>query len=698
MRNTDFELLAPAGSFETFRAVIEAGADAVYVGGSHFGARAYADNFTEEELLKAIDYAHLRGVKVYLTVNTLLKNSELEDELVNYLRPYYEKGLDAVLVQDFGALSFIHSVFPELPIHTSTQMTVTNIDGVKFLQKYGVTRVVMAREVSIAEMKRIHQETGMELEAFVHGALCYCYSGQCFFSSILGGRSGNRGRCAQPCRLPYTVGKENSYILSLKDMCGIKDIPKLKDGGVYSLKIEGRMKKASYAAGIVSIYRKYLDTYNLSSEDEKHIWDLGNRCGFTDTYYHKHNDSDMVTYVKPNYATDNEKYHEQIIDRYVNALSKLKINGKAHIFLDKPISLSLSYGDITVSATGQPAMAAKNVPLEASAVASRLAKTGDTDFEFDKLEVVCGEGVFVPNGALNKLRRDAIELLYEKILQGYRRSFNEDYIWHTLTSNNDNIESEKFIASVVTKEQLSAVLESKLISTVYVPIELSDAANLSLIKEAGKNVVLSLPSICRQRSENRVINALKANKYDGVVVKNYEELELVRRLCPDTCIIADHNLYTYNDAAVEAFKEAGVKYNTVPIELNNREIKARNNQDSEIIIYGHYPLMTAAGCVHKNTEGCDGKPQITYMTDRYNKQFAVRNYCADCYNVIYNCVPTYIWDKASQLRASGISRFRLDFTIEDAKQTEHILNLVSGIDSLNKTDEFTNGHFKRGVE
>ena len=266
MRNKDFELLAPAGSLEILKGVIESGADAVYVGGSMFGARAYANNFTEEELLEAIDFAHLRGVKVYLTVNTLIKNSEFS-KLYDYLLPYYKRGLDAVIVQDLGVVKAIHEYFPSMEIHTSTQMTVTGADGVRFLSQFGVTRVVMAREVSLAEMKRIHEETGMELEAFVHGALCYSYSGQCLFSSILGGRSGNRGRCAQPCRLPYTVeGKKDEYILSLKDMCGIKALDKLHDAGVYSLKIEGRMKTALYVATVARTYRKAIDDYLESPE------------------------------------------------------------------------------------------------------------------------------------------------------------------------------------------------------------------------------------------------------------------------------------------------------------------------------------------------------------------------------------------------------------------------------------------------
>ena len=240
-----------------------------------FGARAYANNFSEEELLEAIDYAHLFGRKVYLTVNTLLKNAELTRKLYDYILPFYRRGLDAVLVQDMGVFSFIREYFPDFPIHTSTQMTITGVEGARMLQSLGAERIVMAREVSLSEMKEIYDQTGVELEAFVHGALCYCYSGQCLFSSMLGGRSGNRGRCAQPCRLAYSVLDENhntyekeSFVLSLKDMCGIEDLNKLWEAGVYSLKIEGRMKQAPYAAGIVSFYRKYIDRFLAQKKKE----------------------------------------------------------------------------------------------------------------------------------------------------------------------------------------------------------------------------------------------------------------------------------------------------------------------------------------------------------------------------------------------------------------------------------------------
>ena len=712
MRNDKFELLAPAGSFETFKAVIEAGADAVYVGGTSFGARAYADNFSQEELLLAIDYAHLRGVKVYLTVNTLLKNSEIKNELIEYLSPFYERGLDAVLVQDFGTLSLIHKSFPLLPIHTSTQMTVTGVEGVRFLKNYGVTRVVMAREVSLMEMKKIHEETGMELEAFIHGALCYCYSGQCLFSSMLGGRSGNRGRCAQPCRLPYEVNGKNSYILSLKDMCGIENIKELEECGVYSLKIEGRMKKSSYAAGIVSIYRKYLDSYVLTAEDKGHIMDLGNRCGFTDSYYHIHNDSRIVTYVKPNYATDNEKYHNEIIKRYVEQQTRLMVSGEANIFVNKPISLSVSYGDITVSANGMEALEAMKVPLDEATVEARLKKTGDTDFQFESLKVNVGEGVFVPNGALNQLRRDALDLLYKELLKTYHRAKVDVSLANHICETSNKVasavetynNSPVFSASVETQEQLDCVIKQAEIERIYLPEELCSDNNVMSINKAGKTVYMSLPAICRLRSADWVASAIENSSaigntsIMGFLVKNYEELQIVKEGRPDAKIVLDHNMYTYNDYAIEEFLQAGADYVTVPLELNSKEIAGRNNLSSEMIIYGYYPLMTTAGCVHKNISGCDKTPQITYLTDRYKKNFAVKNYCRDCYNVIYNSLPTLLWNNIDNLKKNKINFFRFSFTIESAKMTQHILDITFNGKAIAKNDEFTNGHYKRGVE
>lgn len=705
MRNKDFELLAPAGNLEIFKGVIESGADAVYVGGSMFGARAYANNFTEEELLEAIDFAHLRGVKVYLTVNTLIKNSEFS-KLYDYLLVYYKRGIDAVIVQDIGVVKAIHEYFPSMEIHTSTQMTVTGADGVRFLSQFGVTRVVMAREVSLAEMKRIHEETGMELEAFVHGALCYSYSGQCLFSSILGGRSGNRGRCAQPCRLPYTVeGKKDEYILSLKDMCGIKALDKLHDAGVYSLKIEGRMKQLEYACGVVKYYRSYIDSKKpVSDADYDRIKALGNRCGFTDRYYFDHNGSDMVTYVKPNFVSNAAEPSTE--------KRKLSIEGELVLREGEPGSLTVKRGDVTYKALIEPVSAALKAPLDKKAAIDRINKTGDTDFEFSHIKAQIGENVFVPNGALNKLRRDAISGLCDKLLEKYYRNDARytdmsrltalpEHVVKSDAAHDEAINDYTTICSCMTRAQLDTLIGYECFDVFYLDFDMYDrktliqlfADDVKSLTKRNKKVYLMLPTIFRADSSDYFVSIAKELdkvSFEGFVVKNYEELYLTENLFTGKKVILDHNMYTFNDVSKSAFFEHGVSGDTVPLELNSREIMHRNNIGSQMIVYGYYPLMTTANCVHKNTKGCDKKQKLIYLKDRYNKSFAVCNNCKECYNTIYNSLPTMLTKNIGKLKEAGIRSFRYSFTIETPKQIKAVMD--------DKVAEYTNGHYKRGVE
>lgn len=708
MRNKDFELLAPAGNLEIFKGVIESSADAVYVGGSMFGARAYANNFTEEELLEAIDFAHLRGVKVYLTVNTLIKNSELS-KLYDYLLVYYKRGLDAVIVQDIGVVKAIHEYFPSMEIHTSTQMTVTGADGVRFLSQFGVTRVVMAREVSLAEMKRIHEETGMELEAFVHGALCYSYSGQCLFSSILGGRSGNRGRCAQPCRLPYTVeGKKDEYILSLKDMCGIKALDKLHDAGVYSLKIEGRMKQLEYACGVVKYYRSYIDSMKpVTDADYDRIKALGNRCGFTDRYYFDHNGSDMVTYVKPNFVSNAAEPSPE--------KRKLSIEGELVLREGEPGSLTVKRGDVTYKASIEPVSAALKAPLDKKAAIDRINKTGDTDFEFSHIKAQIGENVFVPNGALNKLRRDAISGLCDKLLKKYYRDdaryadissmceLPEHVVKSDATHEDGAVNAKDYttICSCMTRAQLDTLISYECFDVFYLDFDMYDrktliqqfADDVKSLTKRNKKVYLMLPTIFRADSSDYFVSIAKELdkvSFEGFVVKNYEELYLTENLFTGKKVILDHNMYTFNDVSRSVFFEHGVSGDTVPLELNSKEIMHRNNIGSQMIVYGYYPLMTTANCVHKNTKGCDKKQKLIYLKDRYNKSFAVCNNCKECYNTIYNSLPTMLTKNISKLKEAGIRSFRYSFTIETPKQIKAVMD--------DKVAEYTNGHYKRGVE
>ncbi len=719
MMKEEFELLAPAGSFEILKAVIEAGADAVYVGGSQFGARAYANNFTEEELLEAIDYVHLRGKKLFLTVNTLLKNQEISKSLYDYLLPYYKKGLDAVIVQDFGAIDYIKNHFPDLPIHTSTQMTVTGVDGAKLLKDLGVERVVLARELSIAEMKQMKEEADVELEAFIHGALCYSYSGQCLFSSMLGGRSGNRGRCAQPCRLPYAVLDENkkeykkeSYVLSLKDLCGIEYLQQLRQAGVYSLKIEGRMKQASYAAGVVSFYRKYIDLEKqVSKEDVQHLYELGNRCGFTTEYFEKQNDKSMITFEKPSYEKSNEALHQKIEQDYVGRKHQLPITGTLILTKGQALEFYVNSEEYHAYVSLGEVQEAKNKPLDVSDVRERMQKTGETPFYFTDLEIHMDSDVFVPNGVLNQARREALVKLEEAMLSSYARISEEEdnAIIEEKQQYNHIVEpkqSNKIICSCETREQFEVVVNKDFVTTIYVDAAQYTESNyieeleqdVSRAHEAKKEIFLKLPAIFRDKTfarYNKIKSRINNVDFDGVVVRNYEELYFVKEAFPSMHVVIDHNLYTYNDYAKKAFGKYDILRDTIPLELNYKEIRHRDNHNSEMVIYGYYPLMISAGCVHKNTSSCDKKPGISYLKDRYNVLFPVKNYCKDCYNVIYNSVPVLLFGERSKLKEYGIMNFRMDFTVETAKEVENVLSLYEG---NGREIDYTNGHYKRGVE
>lgn len=700
MRNKNFEILAPAGDLEILKAVINSGADAVYIGGKAYGARAFANNFDEESLLHALDYAHLHERKVYLTVNTLIKNDEM-DMLYDYLLPYYKEGLDAVIVQDLGAIARIHELFPNLDIHTSTQMTVTGVDGVKLLKQFGITRVVMAREMSLDEMKHIHDETGMELEAFVHGALCYSYSGQCLFSSMLGGRSGNRGRCAQPCRLPYTVnGKKDTYILSLKDLCGIKSLNDLKDAGVYSLKIEGRMKQVGYAAGVVQMYRKYVDSMgDISKVDLAELSAYGSRCGFTDKYFYMHNAPDMVTYEKPNFTSTKEATLQNE--------EKIPIFGKLKLKLGENGEFLVSYNDISVKSTSDIVSEAKNAPIDEAAAVARMRKTGDTPFELKDIACDIDDGIFIPNGALNKLRRDALDELQIKLLSSYKRPTPDlkDSIEHNGFDGFDKFDENKkrVICSVLNKKQLDVLtnyvmftdfyLDSSMFdrNSVYHNIQLKNVINE--IKKSGKNVWLVLPTIFRKETSDYFYSIKKEILnigFEGFVAKNYEEIYFVKNNFPDAKLAIDHNLYTYNDIAKEAFFSFGIDYDTVPLELNSKETASRDNKKSQMIVYGYYPLMTTAGCINKNINGCDKQPKLLYIKDRYDKNFPVLNNCNDCYNTIYNSVPTVLTGELEKIASYGINSIIYSFTIENEKQIKQVMS--------GRIKEHTNGHFKRGVQ
>lgn len=748
----ELELLAPAGSLKTLKAVIHAGADAVYLGGSMFGARAYANNFNEEELLEAIRFGHIHGRKIILAVNTLLKEYEL-GQLYDYLRPYYEAGVDAVIVQDMGVMEFIKTHFPNLPIHTSTQMTITNVEGARLLKEQGVERVVTAREMSLEEIQRIHDEVGVELESFIHGALCYCYSGQCLFSSIIGGRSGNRGRCAQPCRLSYEVlqgeksltGHHATPILSLKDMCTLPFLYKLADHGVYSFKIEGRMKTPEYAAGVVSIYRKYMDSYldgsriPVEKKDIRALLELGNRGGFTNGYYYHHNDSDMLSGESASHNKSEGVLQDNIRREYVDTELKEKIKGKLILNKECPAKIEVQYGKIKVSYQGDMVLVAQNRPLTKEVVTEKVTKTGNTPFVFENLEVTMDDDIFMPVNQLNQLRRGALEALEEALLKPYERTLPE--LVETSSAETDrqttgNAIKEKQISGqslsqtsgqqsagsstevrvlIEDAEQLPAVLKADFVDTVYLDCMLYTRENLirklsediDRVHASGKKAFYVFPFIFRQQTSlfyEKIMPELKKLPLDGIMVRSLDEIAFIKEWGNENWqMVSDSNLYTYSNEAAEYFYRLGMIQDTIPVELNRKEILRRENSRSEMIIYGRLPLMITAQCIHKNTLGCMHQHKVLNLKDRYSVHFPVKNFCSECYNVIYNSLPVCLFKEDVTVKKIAPAAVRLSFTTETEEETEQILTIYGDIYKnggiLGQMPmECTNGHFKRGVE
>lgn len=794
----EIEILAPAGSYDSFLAALAAGADAVYAGGSRFGARAYAENFSEELLLKAIDYAHLHGRKFYLTVNTLLKDSEIQD-LGDYLRPFYEGGLDAVIVQDLGVLEYVRTYFPDLEIHASTQMTITAPEGARFLQREGVSRVVPARELSLSEIRNMKTLTGMEIECFVHGALCYCYSGQCLLSSMIGGRSGNRGQCAQPCRLPYTIKGEKAHWLSPKDICTLELIPDLVDAGIDSFKIEGRMKRPEYVAGVTLLYRKYLDLYlekgrkdfSVTETDKEMLLDLYNRGGFHSGYYKQHNGINMLSLKRPNHAgvpavevkgqkgrevigkaltsigkgdvlelrgkqdnytfgksfskgenvsflvpkgmqlapgiiiyrTKNEQLLRRLSDTYGSGKIKERIHGFLSLSIGEYAKFIVTSGEIVIETfSTQKIEAAAKSPLDEMKIRKQMLKTGNTEFEFEQLEIEIQGEVFLPMQQLNELRRRALELLERAVCEQKHRSFSETEVFLnkndlkekiTKDYRENDITDRKLSVLVETKEQLRVLDEVSFVKRIYVDSALGgdllkDAEALKIcrtIQRQGREIFLALPHIFREDTEKQFLDRYTEvldSLFDGVLVRNIESLSYLKKSGFDRKLILDHNLYVFNQYTKQFWKSYCINEFTMPLELNQREYKRLGTQNGELLIYGYLPVMISAQCVTNSSSGCKKQEGIVKMKDRTQNTFFVRNHCRECYNVIYNSTPLFLLDKKEEIDAIQSRCLRLQFSIETGQETMEILEMYRKVFLEQKElssipEKITRGHFNRGV-
>lgn len=752
-RERRVELLAPAGNVEGFYGAVHAGADAVYLGGSRFGARAYAENFTDTELVECIRYGHLLGRKIYLTVNTLLKDEELT-ELCDYLQPFYEAGLDAVIVQDLGVLRFIRKHFPALELHASTQMTLCSHYGAELLREMGVSRIVPARELSLQELSEIKGQTGMELETFVHGAMCYCYSGQCLFSSVLGGRSGNRGRCAQPCRLPYQVrtGREQCktcYPMSLKDMCTIEHIPQLIEAGIDSFKIEGRMKKPEYAAGVTSVYRRYIDRYyerkercgkerameryRVSQEDLGRLSNLYIRSGKQEGYYFKHNGRDMMTLSDPAYSGNDENLLAEIRTRYLQERLKLPVRVTGIFMPGLPAKVTLQTGEISVTVQGATVDKAQKQPVTVENVQKQLGKMGDSAFVPEQMELKVGEDAFYPLKQINELRREGVLALEQSLLEknsSIRREDRKpqtkgnDQVKNGFQVENDRedtsakhcgVEHTGISVSVRTLEQLQGVADyfkgslGRRLKRLYVDgdllLEHGEAVSLCEGMQDKEEFYVALPYILRQKDDSSLesLSGLMGQfpVFRGVLARSLDGLAFARR--KGYLNRLDANVYCWNSMAIEEL-QAMTEGFCLPLELKSGEqrrlLEMGKNLSGggkfEKLVYGRIPMMITANCLLKTTGNCrpEDHRRIT-LVDRYNKEFPVIRNCRHCMNIILNSVPLSLHQSLDEWREKA--DIRLDFTIETGRDTRQILEGFLEKGTL-PYEEYTTGHEKRGVE
>jgi len=691
------ELLAPAGNFECLVAAVQSGADAVYFAGKSFGARSFADNFDNEKLCRAVDYCHIRGVKAYVTVNTLVFDSELS-ELTEYLYFLNNIGVDAIIVQDMGVLKLARQIVPNLSVHASTQMTIHNKEGVNFLKELGVKRVVLSRELSFDEIKEISESCDLEIEVFAHGALCMCYSGQCLLSSIIGGRSGNRGKCAQPCRLPYSINRKSgkAFFMSLKDLSSINHLEKFNECKVTSLKIEGRMKGAAYVAAVVGIYRKYIDNpQKVTAEDIEILEGIFNRGGFTDGYLLNKKGSEMFAPNKPDnpYLKGTAELEKRLLSSLKDENRKRRIKGRIEITHDKPPVMLLSADGITAKYThDKTAEKAANSAIDAPSVISRLQKTGGTPFEFEELTAEVEDGLFFSVGELNKIRREALNLLEDRIKDFFKRKnfcrVNED--------DGEIITDSKsgYVCEITTDEQLKAVF-SLPFEKLYIPIGVIER-NLKLADSLKDKIIIVLPAALRNKEYSfycKKAEDLLKSGYHGILVQN---VSLIVRFS-EYNIYGGFRLNIANSKALSFFKDFNLKAAELLPELTLRQIKAiKKTVPAITMVYGRLPLMLCENCIIKNDKNCPCEGSNT-ITDRMGMVFPVIKDGDICRSVVLNCKKTFMAQDMRKIKDTGVSFFRLYFTDETFDECKRVCDaFLLGKDYC--PDDFTKGHFYKGLK
>ena len=704
------ELLAPAGNLDAVIAAVQNGADAVYMGfGDGFNARRSADNFTRESFAKAVRYCHIRGCKVYVTLNTLVGDREMESAAA-LAQQASDAGADAILVQDLGLARVLRDALPDIPLHASTQMSIHNLAGVEAAAEMGITRAVLSRELSLEQIRFISQHASIETEVFVHGALCFCYSGQCYMSALIGRRSGNRGACAQPCRMQYSMGgRMDEYPLSLRDNCLADYLQQLDEAGVACVKIEGRMKRPEYVAAVTEIYARLLREHRTPTKDEQKKLALAfSRDGFTEGYYRGARGREMFG-TRPENARWPEDWFSEIRARYEKEnLRLVPLTLECTIRAGEPMHLTAEDADgHAVTVTGAVPEAARSRAVTAEEVETRLRKTGGTAFSAAQCAVALDGGLAVSAGALNALRREALaQMEAQRTAVPKRRVF--DFVPPTIVKN--SADKPLLTVSLHRAEQLSEELVALVPARVYAPVELLPQLDLS--PHLGRTEFFAvLPRIYRTQDEP-ILRALledAAKKgVTGVSIGNLGHLPLARGL--DAALHGDWALNLYNSAALAFWKEQGLSSACVSFELRDAQIRDLSKCfPCEAIVYGRLPLMLTENCLNANAFGCryfterpasvpcDGVcASAPELTDRRGEHFPVLR-AWGCRSEIENGKILYLADKSKDWQTLGLRFAQLRFTTESASECVRVLRAYQG-ETVEAPENITRGLFYRGAE
>ena len=692
------EILAPAGSPDAVRAAVCAGANAVYLGYGSFNARRNARNFTEEELAAAVSYCHLRGVKLYLTLNTLANDRELPAaaELAAHASAL---GLDAVLVQDMGIVRMLRQVAPDLPVHASTQMSLHSLDGVKAAADLGLTRAVLARELSGKDIAYICEHSPIEIETFVHGALCMCHSGQCYMSSVIGGRSGNRGLCAQPCRLAYGWGdRADSYPLSLKDASLAHHLQELKRMGVASVKIEGRMKRPEYVWVVTKVYADALREGRDPTEEElRRLEHAFSRQGFTDGYFQGKTGPEMFG-VRENTPEPKELFAEARAAYEKGEGPGIPVKFYAMLRAGQPVQVGVEDDSgRVVTASGSPPEPARTRAVTQADVEAQLAKTGGTPYRSVGVRCLVEEGLSVPLSALNGLRRQVLEELSRQRTAVPERRCNE----YKVGARYENPRSEPVInVSLRTARQLTFELLRQKPNLIYLPAD-EIAGNPDKVREALDRdipVAAVLPRVCFDRELPTLRGQLEACRELGVtdaLVGNIGLIAPAREL--GFALRGDFGLQLFNSQAAKEYKRMGFRSLTASFELKLAQVRdLAKVVDTELIAYGRLPLMITENCIVHNQFGRHVCSNTNLLTDRKGVRFPVVK-AWGCRNEILNANKLFLADKARDYQRIGLWAIRLSFTTENGLECAQVLERYRGQGVYTPTD-FTRGLYYRDVE